>query len=477
MKENKKSIMIVAGIAAIIIIAIILVLTLSKKEQTYKVTFDVNGGSLIEELIIKENGKISKPEDPIKEGYEFDGWHLNGKPFDFSTEVTSDIKLEAKWTKVEGSKPVDKEDTKPEKDEKDETIKVTKVSLNKTKLTLTEGDSEKLNATVNPTDATNKNVTWKSSNKDVATVDANGNVKAVKAGTATITVTTKDGSYKATCKVTVTAKQEEQKPDPKPEPDPVVSVTGVTLNKTTLSLTEGDTSKLTATVAPSNATNKEVTWVSSNTSVATVDTNGNVKAVKAGTATITVTTKDGNHKASCTVTVTAKQEEPKPVVSVTGVTLNKSSLSLTEGGSEKLTATVKPNDAANKEVTWSSSNSSVATVDTNGNVKAVKPGTATITVTTKDGNHTATCTVTVNEKPANYVVIIEKETQAVGGALRYKVTVTKNGSAFTGFTSIKYNGATVKPNGTISTWEYDEKIKEVSIKVAGETKTATVEYK
>jgi len=470
MKENKNknSIMIVAGIAAVIIIAIILVLILNKDEQRYSVTFEVNGGSLVEAVIVNENGKVTVPESPEKEGYKFDGWYLNGEPYDFSTKVTSDIKLEAKWTKIEESKPQEpeKEDTKPDddkkededKEDKDETIKVTKVSLNKTKLTLSEGESSKLTATVKPSDATNKDVTWKSSNKNVAKVDSKGNVTAIKAGTATITVTTKDGSYKATCKVTVKAKQqEEQKPDPKPEdpkPEPVVSVTGVTLSKTTLSLTEGDSSKLTATVKPSDAANKEITWSSSNTSVATVDTNGNVKAIKAGTATITVTTKDGNYTATCKVTVTAKQVEPDPIVSVTGVTLNKSSLNLTEGDSSKLTATVKPSDAANKEVTWKSSNTSVATVDTNGNVKAIKAGTATITVTTKDGNHTATCTVTVKEKPASYVVTITPEAQDVGSTLRYKVSVTKNGSAFTGYDRLAC-GRYPKLGSTISLSQYE----------------------
>jgi len=363
-KNNQKSIMIAGGIVAVVIIAIILLLTLNKDEQRYKVTFDVNGGSSVEAVIINGNDTVTKPENPTKEGYEFVGWYLNDELYDFNTRVTSDINLEAKWNKV-----VEGQQQKPG-EEKEQTVKVTKVSLNKTKLTLTEGQSEKLKATVEPTDATNKNVTWKSSDSKVATVDSNGNVKALKAGTVTITVTTKDGSYKATCKVTVTAKQqEEQKPDPKPEPDPdpVVSVTGVTLSKTTLSLTEGDSSKLTATVAPSNAANKEVTWESSNTSVATVDSNGNVKAIKAGTATITVTT--------------------------------------------------------------------------------------------KDGNHTATCTVTVKEKPANYVVTITPEAQDVGGVLRYKVSVTKNGSSFTGYQRIICGG--VKLGSTVSLTQY-EKIKNIT---------------
>ena len=171
-----------------------------------------------------------------------------------------------------------------------ETIKVESVSLNVTNTELTEGEQTTLTATVNPSNATNKNVTWSSSDNAVATVD-NGKVTAVKAGTATITVTTEDGNKTATCKVTVKAK--------------TYPVESVTLDKTEAELTEGEQTTLTATVNPSNATNKNVTWSSSDNAVATVD-NGKVTAVKAGTATITVTTEDGNKTATCKVTVTGK---------------------------------------------------------------------------------------------------------------------------------------------------------------------------
>ncbi len=167
-------------------------------------------------------------------------------------------------------------------------VSVTGVSLNKDSLNLYVGDNETLTATVEPANATNKGVTWSSDKPDVATVDANGKVTAVGEGNTTITVTTEDGSKTATCEVTVTAA--------------TVPVTGVTLNKTSTSLYVGDTETLTATVAPDNATNKNVTWSTSDANVATVE-NGVVTAVSAGTATITVTTEDGAKTATCTVTV------------------------------------------------------------------------------------------------------------------------------------------------------------------------------
>lgn len=272
-------------------------------------------------------------------------------------------------------------------------VPVFAVVLTRGAISLVEGGSTTLTAYVVPENASNKNVTWTSSNTSVATVTQDGTVTAVKAGTADITVTTADGGETATCVVTVHAK--------------LINVTGVTLNKTSLSLSEGSTETLIATITPSDAHDKIVTWTSSNTSVATV-TDGKVTGVKAGTATITVKTDDGHKTATCAVTVTANK------VAVTGVTLNKTTLSLVEGNTETLTATVAPSTATNKNVTWTSSNTSVATV-TDGKVTAVKAGSATITVKTADGSKTATCAVTVTAKTVAVTgVTLNKTTLSLG---------------------------------------------------------------
>ena len=260
-----------------------------------------------------------------------------------------------------------------------EQVKVTGVKLDKTSLELKAGESAVLTATVSPDNATNQSVTWKSSDTKVATVDEDGKVTAVAAGTATITVTTADGGKTASCKVTVTASS--------------VAVTGVKLDKTSLSLKTGESASLTATVSPENASNKSLSWKSGDTSVATVDASGKVTAKGVGETTITVTTADGGKTASCKVTVTAS------TVSVTGVKLDKTSLSLKTGESAALTAAVEPGDATNKSLSWSSSNTGVATVDASGTVTAVAAGETTITVTTADGGKTASCTVTVTEAP------------------------------------------------------------------------------
>ena len=175
-----------------------------------------------------------------------------------------------------------------------------------------------------------------------------------------------------------------------PRDSSVVAVTGVSLDKTSLSLRVGNTEQITATVKPDDATDKSVFWVSMDERIATVDQSGNVTAVGAGTTTVhAVATSNQDIYATCQVTAVAA------TVAVTGVSLGKTSLSLTEGASEKLLATVSPSNATNKSVTWSSSDDSVATVDQSGNVTAVKAGDATITVRTTDGGKTASCSVNV----------------------------------------------------------------------------------
>ena len=249
-------------------------------------------------------------------------------------------------------------------------ITVTSVTLDKTSLSMKAGDTETLKATVNPTDATDKTITWMSSDVSVVTV-SEGKLTAKDSGTATITA--KAGNCTADCTVTVS-----------------VDVESVSLDITTLSLSVGESATLTATVKPDNASDKNVVWTSSDNSVATVS-NGKVTAVKAGTATVKATC--GGKTAECVVTVTAK---------VTGVKLNTSSIMLMSGDYSILKATIIPDNAANKNVKWESSNIAVATVD-NGKVTAISEGTAKITVSTEEGQFAASCTVTVSDDITRYV--------------------------------------------------------------------------
>ena len=329
-------------------------------------------------------------------------------------------------------------------------ISVTGITVSTPSITITEGETSVISFTVEPADASVKDVSFSSSDTDVVTVDEKGRVTAVGPGTATITITTKDGGFKATVTVTVKAKA-----------PAVVNVSGVKLDKHELSLKKDEKFTLTATVEPSDAADKSVSWKSSDTAVATVE-DGEVVAVAAGTATITVTTTDGEFTDECkltvaedkpgdetvkvtgvkldkhelslkkdekatavatvdggevvavaagtaTITVTTTDgkftdeckvtvTEDKPgddTIKVTGVTLDKTELTIGVGTYATLVATVEPADATDKTVEWKSNKSSVAIVDDDGRVSGIIPGSATITVTTKDGGFKATCDVTV----------------------------------------------------------------------------------
>ncbi len=172
---------------------------------------------------------------------------------------------------------------------------------------------------------------------------------------------------------------------------PSVHVSSVSLNMSSLELGVGNTATLVATVFPENASNKKVTWSSSDESKATVSSQGVVKGISMGNAVITVTTEDGGKTAQCHVSVT------QSTVHVQSVSLNKTDLVLTVGNSETLIATVLPENASNKSVTWSSSNPSKAKVSSTGVVTGVAEGSAVVTATTVDGGKTASCFVTVRQ--------------------------------------------------------------------------------
>ena len=260
-------------------------------------------------------------------------------------------------------------------------VPVSSVSIAGGDVELKEGASKQLSATVSPSNATDRAVSWKSSDTAVATVDASGRVTAVKAGTATITATA--GGKSASVSVTVTPGSVD------------VPVSSVSIAGGDFSLKEGASKQLSATVSPADATDRAVSWSSSDTAVATVDASGKVTAVKAGTATVTATA--GGKSASVTVTVTKEDVPVVPVTSVaisgTGVSGNRATINV--GAGLALSATVLPANASDKTVSWKSTNSSIASVDANGNVRGLMAGNAGITATA--GGKSASIIVTVKE--------------------------------------------------------------------------------
>lgn len=303
-----------------------------------------------------------------------------------------------------------------------DTVAATGIKLNKTSVSLEKSKTTTLTATVTPSNATDKKVTWTTSNKKVATVDSTGKITAVGTGTATITAKTSNGKS-ATCKVTVK-----------------ISPTSITLNKTSVTIVKGKTATIKATVNPSNATDKKVTWTTSNKKVATVS-GGKITAKGAGTATITAKTSNGKTK-TCKVTVNTPP---------TSVKLNKTSLTIGKGKTATLKATVNPTkNVTSKAVTWSTSYKKIVTVK-NGKITAKKVGTATITVKTANGK-TAKCKVTVKNLPSKVKLNKTKATIESDGTVTLKATVSPSNvtSKKVTWTSSNKKVATVNSKGKVT---------------------------
>ncbi len=231
------------------------------------------------------------------------------------------------------------------------------------------GGAIQLATTILPENATYQTVNWSSSDLGVATVDSAGLVTAVGGGQAVITAATANGALTATCEITV-----------------LVPVTGITIEPQSMVIPPGGAGQLTAIIAPAEATDKRVEWASSDQVILTVNEDGLVSGLQAGYATVTAETVDGNHSATASIRVGTP---------VAGVTLSTETLNLDVGETSFLSAAVLPENATDKRVNWSSSNTLVATVNATGMVTAAGPGRTSITVTTEEGGFSAECEVKV----------------------------------------------------------------------------------
>ncbi len=249
-------------------------------------------------------------------------------------------------------------------------MNVSSVSLNATSRSMQTGDTFQLVASILPTNASNKNITWSSDKANIASVSNSGLVSGLTVGSANITVRTVNQSRTAICKFTITP----------------ILVKSVSLNASSATILIGQTFQFVATVSPTNASNKTVKWSKNNANVS-ISTSGLVNGLKVGTSTITVTTNDQKKTATAIVTV-----NPIPVRSVS---LNITTATIKKGKTITLKATVSPTNATIKTVTWRTSNANIATISTKGVVKGINPGSAIITVTTTNGGYIATCNVTV----------------------------------------------------------------------------------
>ncbi|MBN1601685.1 MAG: Ig-like domain-containing protein, partial [Chitinispirillaceae bacterium] len=251
-------------------------------------------------------------------------------------------------------------------------VSVYSVTLNKSLSILFPHGEDTLKATILPWDATNKNLIWTSSHPSIVSV-SDGVITAHDTGKVQVSVTTQDGNKIANCQVLVVI--------------PVIEVSSVTLNKTTLSLDRNESEMLIATVLPENATNKSISWGTSDPEIVSVE-EGVVTALNPGTARIIALSSNERTSAKCTVTVV------EPTIPVTGVSIDRSELSMSVYTTYWLYANILPENATNRNISWKSSDESVVKVN-DGKIIAINAGSATIAVTSEDGEHSATCLVSV----------------------------------------------------------------------------------
>ena len=259
-------------------------------------------------------------------------------------------------------------------------INPTEIKLDKTSENVKIGTTVKLKATIIPNNASNTSITWTSSDNNIATV-SDGVVTGKKIGTTTITAKTYNGKV-ATAKIMVIS-----------DASAIVPVTSIKVSPTSTSIKVGSTVTISASITPENATEKQISWASSDNDIATVSSGGVVMGKKVGTVTITAKTASGRI-ATATVKITADTSNTIPA---TGIKLSAKSATIKVGGTYRLTALVEPTNATNRVIDWSSSDTNIAAV-TGGIVTGKKAGIVTITAKTHNGK-TATAKITVYDRP------------------------------------------------------------------------------
>lgn len=269
----------------------------------------------------------------------------------------------------------------------EETKPIENIYLNSTNEEIKVGKSIQLVTTISPSDATEREVVWESSNSNIATVEQNGLVIGKSEGQVVITVKSKDGRVQATCNVKVIPNK--------------IYINTISIQEGNQQLVKGSKIRLTPIITPNNATEKVLTWSSSNPSIATVDVTGTVTTKGVGKTTITVKTVNGKE----TTIEIEVIEEPEEIIEVQKITLDKKNVTLEKNKSFQLTATISPSNATDKNIEWSSSNTKIATVDKTGmvTIAATAGNNKTVTITAKTSNgKTATCKITVYKLTNNY---------------------------------------------------------------------------
>ncbi|MDE7409795.1 MAG: Ig-like domain-containing protein [Muribaculaceae bacterium] len=312
-------------------------------------------------------------------------------------------------------------------------VSVSEISLNKSEARIIAGESLKLEADIIPSNADNQDIIWCSSDDKIATVDENGLIFAKKGGYAQIVAySAETPNIKAVCHITV-----------------IQPVYGITLNTNNIVFTEDEFCQLIATVLPDDASDKTIKWTSSDISVAMVSQDGTIYAIKPGQATIMATTVDGDFVALCKVTVKAK------VISATAIRLSHANETIAIGETLQLNAVLEPENVTNKNISWTSTNPNIATVNSNGRVQAIAEGSTKIIATTTDGsNLSAICEISVKKQfvEITQIQISPSHTRIpVGKSVKLDVILTPNDATSTNvvWSSTNTSVAKVSQDGNV----------------------------
>lgn len=326
-------------------------------------------------------------------------------------------------------------------------VLISTINIHQKRISIAVGYTHNLTYSVQPSNATENNLVFQSSDSSVAIVDQNGVIKGLKEGNCVITVATSNGLVKDSTYVTVyksgtttVVNGESVKTTVYPK--------SINISNNDITLKVGSTMSVVATVLPSDA-NQSLSWTSSNSRVATVDSNGLITAISPGTATIVAKTVND-------LTANIKVTVGDYSIKLKSITVNTNYLVMPLGKSMQLSIIYNPKDASNKTVTWESSNSKVITVNSSGYIKAVGPGTAIIKATSADGGYTDTATIEVTGSgtliSANEIVFKESSyLVGVNGTISLNPIITPSNTTFKAikFTSSDTSIATVDENGLV----------------------------
>ena len=256
-------------------------------------------------------------------------------------------------------------------------VPVTGVELDSEQTEINLGGSILLNPTFFPSNATNRELVWTTNEDTIVSVNANGRIFGEAIGTAILTVTTVDGNFIDEVTVTVVD-------------NTIINVTGIGIGSSQTELDLGESLELSSTILPSDATNQEIVWTTSDDTVVSVDANGIIAAETFGTATVAATTVDGGFIAEVAITVIDTS-----IVNVIGISFDSETVELSIGSTMVLNTSIVPTNASNQEVSWSTSNEAIVSVDTTGTISALSPGTVIVSVMTDDGSFSSNIEIIV----------------------------------------------------------------------------------